>query len=79
MTSPPHLAPALDIFAWRTAEKLGVPTITARLNASPAAYPTPSDIPDCTVRADQRGNTAEQGTSARAETVRNFRVAEFPC
>jgi site-specific DNA recombinase len=29
------------IFTWRTAGKLAVPTITARLNADPAAYPSP--------------------------------------
>jgi site-specific DNA recombinase len=29
------------IFTWRTASKLAVPTITARLNADPAAYPSP--------------------------------------
>ncbi|MGH3192417.1 MAG: recombinase family protein [Streptosporangiaceae bacterium] len=31
----------LQIFTWRTAGKLAVPTITARLNADPAAYPPP--------------------------------------
>jgi site-specific DNA recombinase len=31
-----------DIFTWRVADKLGVPTIAARLNASPAAYPPPA-------------------------------------
>jgi site-specific DNA recombinase len=29
------------IFTWRTVHKLAVPTITARLNADPAAYPSP--------------------------------------
>jgi DNA invertase Pin-like site-specific DNA recombinase len=29
------------IFTWRTVNKLAVPTITARLNADPAAYPSP--------------------------------------
>ena len=39
----PATAPAItDIFTWRTAAKLGVPTITARLNADPAAYPPPA-------------------------------------
>ena len=31
-----------DIFTWRTVGKLGVPTITARLNADPATYPPPA-------------------------------------
>jgi site-specific DNA recombinase len=29
------------IFTWRTVNRLAVPTITARLNADPAAYPSP--------------------------------------
>jgi site-specific DNA recombinase len=31
-----------QIYAWRTIEKLGVPTITARLNADPETYPPPA-------------------------------------
>jgi DNA invertase Pin-like site-specific DNA recombinase len=38
----PVRAPAVErIFTWRVADKLGVPTITARLNAEPARYPAP--------------------------------------
>ena len=33
----------VQIFTWRTAARLAVPTITARLNADPAAYPSPDD------------------------------------
>ncbi len=32
-----------QIFTWRTAGQLAVPTITGRLNADPAAYPSPDD------------------------------------
>jgi len=31
-----------QIFRWRVDSQLGIPTITARLNASPAAYPPPA-------------------------------------
>ena len=31
-----------QIFAWRTVDKLGMPTIAARLNADPARYPAPA-------------------------------------
>ena len=38
----PVRAPAVSqIFTWRTAGKLGMPTIAARLNADPARYPAP--------------------------------------
>jgi hypothetical protein len=38
----PVRGPAVvEIFTWRTIGKLPVPTITARLNADPAAYPPP--------------------------------------
>ena len=38
----PARAPVVEqIFTWRTADKLGVTTITNRLNADPAAYPSP--------------------------------------
>jgi site-specific DNA recombinase len=38
----PKRAPVVaQIFAWRTVDKLGVTTITNRLNADPAAYPSP--------------------------------------
>ncbi len=38
----PERKPAVEaIFRWRTVKKLGVPTITKRLNVSPAAYPPP--------------------------------------
>jgi hypothetical protein len=33
--------PVTQIFTWRTVHKLAVPTITARLNADPAACPSP--------------------------------------
>jgi len=32
----------VQIFTWRTVDKLGLPAIAARLNASPARYPAPS-------------------------------------
>jgi hypothetical protein len=32
-----------QIFTWRTADKLGVPEISRRLNADPGAYPPPRD------------------------------------
>jgi site-specific DNA recombinase len=42
----PVTAPAVTaIFTWRTVDKLGVPTIAARLNADPAAYPPPGGKP----------------------------------
>ena len=42
LVTDPERKPAVEaIFRWRTVEKLGVPTITARLNADPAAYPPP--------------------------------------
>jgi site-specific DNA recombinase len=48
----PVTAPAVTgIFTWRVVQKLGVPTITARLNASPASYPPPSATPGWTVSA----------------------------
>jgi hypothetical protein len=31
----------VQVFTWRTVQKLAVPTISARLNADPAAYPSP--------------------------------------
>ena len=38
----PARAPvAAQIFTWRTVDRLGVTTITNRLNAGPAAYPSP--------------------------------------
>jgi site-specific DNA recombinase len=38
----PRARPVVTVvFTWRTASKLAVPTITARLNADPAAYPSP--------------------------------------
>jgi DNA invertase Pin-like site-specific DNA recombinase len=43
-----------DIFTWRVAGKAGAPTIAARLNAHPAAYPPPAGTPGwaaSTVRA----------------------------
>jgi DNA invertase Pin-like site-specific DNA recombinase len=42
LITDPDRKPVVEaIFQWRTADKLGVPTITNRLNASPAAYPPP--------------------------------------
>ncbi|HET9975415.1 MAG TPA: recombinase family protein, partial [Streptosporangiaceae bacterium] len=39
----PERAPVVEqIFTWRTVDKLGIPTITARLNADPARYPSPA-------------------------------------
>jgi site-specific DNA recombinase len=39
----PARAPLVDqIYTWRTVNKLGLPTIAARLNASPARYPAPA-------------------------------------
>src|SRR6266702_30007 len=38
----PQRAPVIEqIFTWRTEDRLGVTTITNRLNADPAAYPSP--------------------------------------
>ena len=38
----PQRAPVVaQVFTWRTVDKLGVTTITNRLNADPAAYPSP--------------------------------------
>lgn len=40
----PGRAPVVaQIYAWRTADKLGVNTIAARLNADPAQYPPPAE------------------------------------
>ncbi len=40
----PDRAPVVArIFAWRVEDKLGLATITSRLNADPAAYPPPGD------------------------------------
>jgi hypothetical protein len=42
LTLDPARAPAVErIFTWRVVDKLGVPTICARLNAEPARYPAP--------------------------------------
>ncbi len=41
ITDPARRRAVQDIYTWRTAFKLGVPTITARLKADPAAYPPP--------------------------------------
>ena len=39
----PDRAPVVaQIFTWRVVHKLGMPTITARLNADPARYPAPT-------------------------------------
>ena len=39
----PQRAPVVaQIFTWRVVHKLGIPTITARLNAGPARYPSPT-------------------------------------
>ena len=39
----PDRAPVVEqIFTWRTVDKLGMPTIAARLNADPARYPAPA-------------------------------------
>ena len=38
---PPRAAVVAQMFTWRTEERLGVPTITGRLNANPDAYPPP--------------------------------------
>ena len=38
---PPRAPVVAQIFTWRTVDKLGVTTITNRLNADPAAYPSP--------------------------------------
>jgi hypothetical protein len=38
----PATAPAIRaIYTWRTQDKVGVPTICARLNADPGTYPPP--------------------------------------
>ena len=52
----PDRAPVVEqIFTWRTVDKLGMPTIAARLNADPARYPAPDrerlDHPDRVRRA----------------------------
>ena len=39
----PATAPAVEaIFTWRTVDKMGLPAIAIRLNASPALYPAPA-------------------------------------
>ncbi len=39
----PERAPVVEqIFTWRTVDKLGMPTIAAKLNADPARYPAPA-------------------------------------
>ena len=48
----PDRAPVVaQIFTWRTVDKLGVPTITGRLNADPAAYPPPAEATGWTAAA----------------------------
>ena len=43
LTLDPQRAPVVaQIFTWRVVHKLGIPTITARLNADPARYPSPT-------------------------------------
>jgi site-specific DNA recombinase len=43
LISDPATAPTVEaIFTWRTVDKLGLPTIAARLNASPALFPAPA-------------------------------------
>ena len=42
LAKDPERAPVVaQIFTWRTVDKLGMPTIAARLNADPARYPAP--------------------------------------
>jgi site-specific DNA recombinase len=48
----PVRAPVVvQIFTWRVIDKLGAPTIAARLNADPARYPAPGRIPGWTRQA----------------------------
>ena len=43
LAKDPDRAPVVEqIFTWRTVDKLGMPTIAARLNADPARYPAPT-------------------------------------
>ena len=43
LAKDPDRAPVVaQIFTWRTVDKLGMPTIAARLNADPARYPAPT-------------------------------------
>jgi site-specific DNA recombinase len=39
---PPHDQAVADIFAWRVVDKLGIRTITGKLNADPGTYPSPN-------------------------------------
>ncbi len=43
VADPDRRQAVADIYTWRTVLKLGVPTITLRLIADPAAYPPPAD------------------------------------
>lgn len=53
ITDPGRGPVITQIFTWRVRDKLGVPTIAARLAADPALYPPPDDRPWCasTVRS----------------------------
>jgi site-specific DNA recombinase len=43
LATDPDRAPVVEqIFTWRVVDKLGMPTIAARLNADPARYPAPT-------------------------------------
>ena len=45
LAKDPERAPVVaQIFTWRTVDKLGMPTIAARLNADPARYPAPGRV-----------------------------------
>ena len=51
LTLDPARAPVVEqIFTWRIVDKLGMPTIAARLNADPARYPAPRPGPGWTTQ-----------------------------
>ena len=72
----PARAPVVEqIFTWRIVDKLGMPTIAARLNADPARYPAPG-----TPRLDHPGrqHAAAQPQVHRAHGLRPDPQAQRP-
>jgi hypothetical protein len=74
----PARAPVIaQIFTWRTADKLGLPAIAARLNASPARYPAPTrppggppaTWPPCSPTPNTPGTWSTGGTATATATA----------
>jgi len=81
VTDPAAAAVVGQIYTWRTMEKLGVPTITSRLNAAPALYPTAPGVDGWTEGAVRAilANPKYTGHQVYGRrTKRNGRVTPVP-